>query len=264
MAIDNKIPVIRALWGSQERTLKEIFPKPLFKNEVVMVWGTANKEYLQSLGYTVKTISGYETDPRYTTIHTHYLHKLEAIKIAGVLYSEYLFLDWDCYPLRLFDDTFYDYLQKGNEVQIPLYAYPDEKGLGIVGMMKRSAPWGSVVTVNLEQYITSHEVQLRQYSWQKDGMLISPNFGFVYSRRPSLGKELLQIVHINDIENCVEEHATYVWANCSLEEYITKHEPRVVQGMPNDARMNLQDDSVTKLNIYINFKAEKDLYLKHI
>lgn len=264
MAINNKIPIIRALWGSQERTLKEVFPKPLFKNEVVVVWGTSNKEYLQSLGYQVKVLSGHETDSRYNSIHTHYLHKLEAIKIAGILHKEYLFLDWDCYPLRLFDDTFYEYLEKGNEVQVPLYAYPDEEGLGIVDIINKSTPWGSPITTNLEEYIASHEVQLRQYSWKEGNMLITPNFGFVYSRRPSLGKELLQIANTSNIENCIEEHAMYVWANCNLEEYIGRYEPKVVQGTSDDARKHLQDDSVTRLNSYINFKVEKDLYLKHI
>ena len=268
MAIDNKITVVRALWGSQERVLKEVFPKPLFQNEVVIVWGLSNKKYLESLGYTVKTLSIDETDKKYSTIHNHYMHKLEAVKVAGLLYNEYIFLDWDCFPLRPFDNSFYEHLQKGNEVQIPLYAYPDKEGLGIIDMIDEHTPWEPLqLTDNLKEYVISHEQQLRKYSWEHDDMLVSPNFGFVYSRRSTLGKELIDVANSNNMLNCIEEHAFYIWANCTLDEYIDKYEPRVLQGASDDVRIYNKDakqDAVIKINNYISSRIEKDIYLKHI
>ena len=268
MAVDNKIPIIRALWGNQDRTLKEIFPTPLFKNEIVIVWGSDNKNYLESLGYQVKLLSGYQTNSQYDSIHNHYMHKLEAIKIAGLLYNEYIFLDWDCFPLKPFDAAFYNHLLQGNEVQIPLYAYPDKEGLGIMDMIDEHTPWDPLdLTDNLKEYIKSHEFQLRKYSWKHDEMLVSPNFGFVYSRRSSLGKELIDIANNNDIKNCIEEHSFYTWVNCTLNEYINKYEPKTLQGTSDDVRIynkNAKQDAVIKINKYINSKIEKDIYLKHI
>lgn len=270
MAISSKIPIIRALWGSTERTLKEIYPKPLFDNELAIVWGSENKRYLESLGYQVKVLSVDETDSKYSSLHNHYIHKIEAIRIAGVLYDEYIFLDWDCFPLRYFDDTFFNHLRNGNEVQIPLYAYPNEKGLGISKMIQQSTPWTNTpLSKDLKEYIKAHEIQLREYSWLKDNLLISPNFGFVYSRRKSLGNELLTLIKENNIQNCVEEHAFYLWAGCTLDEYILKYEPKVIQGTSNDTRTyiynyNYINDPVYKLNNYIESNIQKDLYLKHI
>ena len=268
MAINNKIPVVRALWGNQQRTVKEVFPKPLFKNETVITWGSSNKLYLESLGYDVKLLSPYETDPQYNSIHNHYMHKLEAIRVAGLLYSEYIFLDWDCFPLRPFDDAFYNYLRQGNEVQVPLYAYPNKEGLGIIDMIDEHTPWEPLpLTDNLREYVISHEQQLRKYSWEHDDMLISPNFGFVYSCRSTLGKELIDIANANNILNCIEEHSFYVWANCTLNEYVDRYEPKVLQGTSDDVRIYNKDakqDAVIKINNYINSKIEKDIYLKHI
>lgn len=268
MAIDNKITVVRALWGNQERTLAEVPPKPLFKNETVIVWGIENKKYLESLGYNVKCLSVEDTDKKYSTLHKHYMHKLEAIKIAGVLHKEYIFLDWDCFPLRPFDNSFYEHLQKGNEVQIPLYAYPDKEGLGIIDMIDENTPWEPLqLTDNLKEYVKSHEAQLRKYSWKYDGMLVSPNFGFVYSRKSGLGKELIEIANTNNVLNCIEEHAFYIWANCTLDEYIDKYEPRVLQGTSDDVRIYNRDskqDAVIKINKYVDTTAKKDIYLKHI
>jgi hypothetical protein len=268
MAIDNKIPIVRALWGNQERTLSEVPPKTLFKNETVIVWGSNNKKYLEALGYNVKCLSIEDTDKKYSTLHKHYMHKLEAIKVAGVLHKEYIFLDWDCFPLRPFDSNFYNYLQKGNEVQIPIYAYPDKEGLGIIDMIDESTPWGPLqLTDNLKEYVKSHEDQLRKYSWKHNEMLVSPNFGFVYSRRSSLGKELIDIADSNNVLNCIEEHSFYIWANCTLDEYINKYEPKVLQGTSDDVRIYNKDskqDAVIKINKYVNAIAKKDIYLKHI
>ena len=53
MAINNKIPIIRALWGETDRTKNEVFQNPIFTDEIVITWGVENESFLKSLGYKV-------------------------------------------------------------------------------------------------------------------------------------------------------------------------------------------------------------------
>ena len=130
--------------------------------------------------------------------------------------------------------------------------------------------WDNVVTENTLSFIKSHENQLRKYHWPINNMLASPNFGFYYSRRPGTGKELLTLAKDNDVTNCVEEHAMFLWANCSLDEYLEKYEPLVVKGADDSTWMERQyfedqsQDVVYKINKYITSKIDKKIYFRHI
>lgn len=273
MAINNKIQIIRAIWGRSERSINEIFITPIFKNETVMVWGTENKTDLESRGYNVILMSESVTDPNYSTIHIHFIHKLLAIAEAEKHYNEFIFLDWDCYLAKPLDNYFYKSLREGNEVQVPLYAYHDEPGIGIVKLMMLPANdrYKNELSNDLLEYIKSHEIQLRKYSWKKDDMLVTPNFSFFYSRKPGIGQELLEITHKNNILNCIEEHAFFLYANCSLDDYIEKFEPNVTLGTHHDTRTyisgskyDLEKDPIIRINNYISTKIDKNLYFKHI
>ena len=273
MAINNEIQVIRALWGTVERSMNEVFIKPIFKNETVIVWGAENRDKLESMGYDVILMSEWPTDAKYSTIHAHFMHKLLAIAEAEKHYNEFLFLDWDCYISKPLDIEFYRSLREGNDVQVPLYAYHDEEGIGIVKLMTFAANerYNNEPSQDLLEYIKSHEEQLRKYSWKSENMLITPNFSFFYSRKPNIGQMLIDITIENNILNCIEEHAFFLYANCSIEEYIQKFEPIVTFGTHNDTRnymvsggYDIENDPVIKINKYIETKVNKNIYFKHI
>jgi hypothetical protein len=273
MAINNKIPIVRALWGDVERTRNEVFQNPIFTDEIVITWGVENETFLKSLGYKVVCLSEFSSDASYSTIHSHFMHKLLAVQHAGKIFNEFIFLDWDCYLAKPLDDHFYQQLQKGNDIQVPLYAYHDSEGIGIVDIMTHSAQerYNNEAPPELLAYIASHEAQLRKYSWKFENMLVTPNFSFFYTRNPNVGEELIKIATENNILNCIEEHAFYLFANCTVDEYIVKFEPSVTYGTHNDTRMHMErkgydlsNDPVIKINKYINTKVNKNIYFKHI
>lgn len=269
--MDNDIIIVRALWGNTQRTLNEIFPFPIFKKEIVYVWGIENQKFLQERGFNTVLVEENPTSLNYSTIHTQYYHKLEAIKKANCDYKEFIFLDWDCYLLKPLDDYFYQTLREGNDVQVPTYAYTDTKYAGIpkLIMFQGNERYKNSISEDLRQYMLNQEIQLRKYSWKQDELLISPNFCFFYTRRPNIGQELLQIAEENQIENCVEEHAMYLWANCSLDDFIKKYEPKVLQGTADETRTLLYtydywNDPIIKINNYISNLIDKTIYFKHI
>jgi len=268
--MDIKIPIIRALWGNSQRSLDEVFPFPILE-EIVLVWGNENEFFLKERGFNTILMSETPTDPRYSTIQSQFYHKLEVIKKAGELYDEFIFLDWDCYLLRPMDDTFCELLREGNEIQVPIYAYDDVRYVGIPKLIiyPGNKRYQNSISEDLRHYIMGQEIQLRKYSWKQDGLLISPNFCFFYTRNPNIGEELIQIAKQNSIENCIEEHAMYLWANCSVDEFIKKHEPKVLQGTADETRtlMHLYDyevDPVIRINKYISTLVDKTIYFKHI
>lgn len=269
--MDTNITIVRALWGDTERSLNEVFPLPIFKEEIVYVWGIKNQELLEKRGFQTILMGTTVTDPNYSTIHTQYYHKLEVIRRANNDYSEFIFLDWDCYLLKLLDEYFYKSLKEGNDTQVPTYAYLDTKYAGIPKLVLSpgNERYRNSISEDLRNYILSQESQLRKYSWKKDGLLVSPNFCFFYTRRSNIGEELLQIAKEHQIENCVEEHAMYLWANCNIDEFIQKYEPKVVQGTADETRTSLykyeyENDPVIRINKYISQSINKNIYFKHI
>ena len=266
-----KITIIRALWGDSQRTLNEVFPFPILEEEIVCVWGSENESFLKKRGFNTILMNEISTDPQYSTIESQFYHKLESIKKAGEIYNEFIFLDWDCYLLRPLDDNFYKLLREGNDIQVPTYAYDDVKYAGIpkLIMYPGNKRYKNTIPEDLRQYIIGQEIQLRKYSWKQDGLLISPNFCFFYTRRPNIGEELIQISKQNKVENCIEEHAMYLWANCSMDEFIKKYEPKVLQGTADETRTlmhsyNYEVDPVIRINKYISTLVDKTIYFKHI
>jgi hypothetical protein len=267
----NKIVVIRALWGNSEASIKEVLPTPVFENEVVYVWGLDNKKLLDSRGFKTVLMNDEITDPKYSTRETQFYHKLLVIQRAGEMFDEFIFLDWDCYLLRPLDKYFYDSLRNGNDVQVPTYAYDDVKYAGMpkLIMFPANKRYKSGMTESLRLYLLEQEIQLRKYSWKQGNLLVSPNFCFFYTRRSNIGSELLKVALDNNVRNCIEEHAMYLWANCSLDEYIKKYEPKVIQGISDETRTLLykydyKNDPVIKINNYISKMVDKIIYLKHI
>ena len=269
--MDSKIPIVRSFWGTKEYAKNEILPKPIFTNEYVFVWGLDNEKMLKEMGYNVYLMSEFQTDPQYSSIETQFYHKLETLIEAGKYFSEFIMLDWDSFLVRPLDDEFYKLLRAGGDVQVPLYAYPDEPGIGLIKKMTHPnmERYQTEISDDLAFFFKGIESQLRLHSWKANGMLISPNFNFCYTRNPNLGIELREIALEQNIKHCVEENAMFQWSMCSLGEYLNKHEPSVVQGTSDDTKTQMhgwdwEGDAVYKFNKYINQIKPKNLYFKHI
>jgi hypothetical protein len=55
--------IIRAFWGSQEKTWEEVPNKPIFEDEVVYVYGRENYEKFRSMGCLLYTCDAADEAP---------------------------------------------------------------------------------------------------------------------------------------------------------------------------------------------------------
>jgi hypothetical protein len=251
--------IIRVLWGSSERILSEIPKKPLFKNEEVFVYGISNRKYLEDLGYKCRLLCTYETLPLYSDALTHFAHKLEALKVAELLYEEYLFLDWDITLNKKIDDKFYGLIREGGNIQCPLYSYSPT----FYSEMKEHHIQLKNWTPNLELFLKTQTESLEQYSWEYLGNRVLPCFCFFYSRNSKIINTLLTLHRDRKLNTCIEEFSLYLFANCTLKEYIRNYEPKVLRGKEETQKIKSMGNSATMLNRYISTFVEKDIYLLH-
>jgi len=265
----NNIPVIRSIWGENQSTKNEIFEKPIFENEIVFVWGIDNQKYLDNLGYKTHLISEHITNSKYSTNLLHFLHKIDVIAEACKMFDEFILLDWDCFLLKPLDDTFYNLLRNGNEIQMPLYCFEDAERLGLLRYRNPNERYPNNFTKETLSIIDSFEKSVRKYSWKLNNWLVLPNFSFFYTRNNTIGKELLELINLHNVEGIADEHVFYLWANCTLDEYINKFEPEVLCGVTTETRIyemefNKETDYLATFNNYIESIKNKSLYFKHI
>ena len=119
---------------------------------------------------------------------------------------------------------------------------------------------------HLEKHLNIITRGFLKWNWEWEEGLISPNFGFVYSRDITLGEKLIKIGIDNNMEGCVEEHAMFVYADCSLDEYIKKFHPTCLLGVSDEVT---HDDTrigkiQNKFNTYIKNNLKMDIYFEHI
>lgn len=275
--------IVRAYWGNDERRIKEIPKSPLFNNETVFVWGYQNNEHIKNLGYHTVFIkdkkfeksiknpelssgeihgmiedhkNNYHTDPRYSHHLKHYAHKLEALKFADKMFDEYLFLDWDITIAKPLDDTFYNLIRSKGNFQCPIYCYHDTWGKDVIDTIPN-------LTSDAIQFVQFQEKELNKYHWKQEEKKILPCAGFIYSNKANKGQELLDIFNKYDLTCCIEEYAIYIMANCSLDEYIKKYDPLVLNGKEYDRYLDKMSDSIKELNKYVSTKLNKNIYLYH-
>jgi hypothetical protein len=251
------VKIIRAVWGDSEKTRWEVPPFPIYSNQIVYVWGIDNEKWLKERGYETRLIEESKFI-EYATFNGQFLRKLIALDLALQEFGEVILLDWDCYILRELDDNFYELL-KEKPIQCPLYAHH-------IDVKKSCLEVDTFPSNDIRSFIDLIDVTIKKYSWKHDGILVSPNFCFVYSRDIELGKKLIDITLENNIMGCIEEHAMFLYANCTVDEYIDRYQPKVVNGTSDTVTINdlMSERSRKQMNNYIANKIDLDIYLEHI
>ena len=263
----SEVKIIRSYWGNRENTLQEIPYMPFHKNEVVYVWGKKNWDELRIRGYNVRFVEE-ETSPfANDLLELIYERKLIALDLALKEFGEVILLDWDCYILRPLDNEFYKELRK-KPIQCPLYAQHKDCYNALYEIIPENHPWFQ--DPKEHKHLTTHlDVISRgflKWNWEFEEGLISPNFGFFYSSDVTIGKKLIDIAVKNNMEGCVEEHAMFVYADCSLDEYIEKYHPTCLLGVSDEV---VNDKTRIgkiqgKFNNYIKSNLKMNLYYEHI
>lgn len=255
--MNTEVKIVRALWGEDGKSLREVPIVPTIKNQIVYVWGAENNEELRRRGYDTVLMdnAGFDEPSKL------YGRKLIALDLALKEFGEVILLDWDCHILRPLDDKFYGYLDS-RPVQCPLYAQHKHTSEALREIFSIIGD----VSEELEIYTKTMEEEFTKYSWGLDDALVTPNFSFVYSRDKKLGEDLIQIAIDNDLIGCIEEHAMWLYCKCSLDDYVKKYQPVFVQGVSDDRTDHefMISKVQRKVNKFISEKIPMDLYLKHI
>jgi hypothetical protein len=251
-----KIKIIRVLWGGNVN--HEIPRIPLYpEQEVVYCFDYESFWFIQELGYEAKLVKDTKFDGKKG--YNKFGRKLQALDLALQEFGEVLLLDWDCFILKPFDKNFYDSL-KEKPIQIPLYIqHKDTKNAVLEMLVKDQSP-------SLLRELEDLEVGMNKYGWEWEEGVIAPNFGFVYCRDKSFGKKLVDIALEHNLNSVVDEFATLIYVDCTLEEYIEKYVPRVVKGRSD--QMIIYDTRIHKLSRkfskWLDTKVDITNYFEHV
>ena len=251
-----KIKIIRVLWGGNVN--HEIPRMPLYpEQEIVYCFDYESFWFIQDLGYEAKLVKDTKFDGKKG--YNKFGRKLQALDLALQEFGEVLLLDWDCFILKPFDKNFYDSL-KEKPIQIPLYIqHKDTKNAVLEMLVKDQSP-------SLLRELEDLEVGMNKYGWEWEEGVIAPNFGFVYCRDKSFGKKLVDIALEHDLNSVVDEFATLIYVDCTLEEYIEKYVPRVVKGRSD--QMIIYDTRIHKLSRkfskWLDTKVNITNYFEHV
>ncbi len=251
-----KIKIIRVLWGGNVN--HEIPRMPLYpEQEIVYCFDYESFWFIQDLGYEAKLVKDTKFDGKKG--YNKFGRKLQALDLALQEFGEVLLLDWDCFILKPFDKNFYNSL-KEKPIQIPLYIqHKDTKNAVLEMLVKDQSP-------SLLRELEDLEVGMNKYGWEWEEGVIAPNFGFVYCRDKSFGKKLVDIALEHDLNSVVDEFATLIYVDCTLEEYIEKYVPRVVKGRSD--QMIIYDTRIHKLSRkfskWLDTKVNITNYFEHV
>lgn len=255
--MNTEIKIIRTYWGNSEKLKKEIPPIPIYPNQKVFVWGEKNNEFLSDRGFDTFLVND-EIPEKYNNYNGQFYRKLIALDLSLKMFGEVILLDWDCYILREFDDNFYNYL-RSKPIQCPLYGQHE----------KIKSSWEEAILPlddDKRKWYDICDLEFPKYSWKLGSTLVSPNFCFLYSRDVNLGRKLMDISDNYNLGGCIEEHAMFIYTNCSLEEYIKEYHPFFMKGVCTD--YSEDDFLVTKAHIFFNSYIDNfikfDTYINHI
>jgi len=255
--MNTRFKIVRTFWGEDISQYPELTPLPVYKNQVVYVWGEENERHLNKLGYQTILM----VDDPFPGEDKQYGKKLLVLDDAVKRYGEIMMMDWDCYVLRNLDSEFYRNIQL-KETQCPVYAQHENTLEALYEVFGQNDKGKD----RFRSFAEIMNVEFAKYSWRVDNYLVSPNFGFFYTRDKGVGNKLLDIMESNDLKGCIEEHAMWIYANCSLDEYIQRFHPAFVQGVSDDRTdHNFMISRVQRsLNAYVASKIDMSIYIKHI
>lgn len=260
------IKVVRAYWGVQKRFWKEIPEKPLW-DELVYVWGKENEDRFRSMGYETRLMGEEVTKFEYSTIYDHFAHKLDVFDQAERDWKEFLFLDWDVEIVKEIDGRFWE-LVRSKPLQCPVYGYPRDYEKKIWEHIEANPQkkWVQELDPNTRDWVRVQNELLEKYNWNREDLQLVPNVCFFYSNHTGIPAKLKEIYERGEIKTCIEEFAMYAFADCSLDEFIERYEPYVIRGREDDCyHFDLEeDDTMRRINRYVDAKIEKEIYLTHI
>lgn len=249
------VKIVRVLWGD---SVNHELPKvPIFSGqEVVYCFDYESFWFAQDLGYECKLV---KDDLFPGKKLNNFGRKLQALDLALQEYDEVLMLDWDCYLLKPLDKNFYDSL-KEKPIQIPLYIQHEDTAQAIIEIQDISPSKSFIDEMKLM------EKGFHKYGWKWEEGIVAPNFGFVYCRDKSLGKKLVDIAIKEDLTTVVDEFATLIYVDCTLEEYIEKYTPRVLKGRSDQNLIydNRLHDISRKFTKWLDTKIEISEYFEHV
>ena len=245
--------IIRVHWG--DKINNEIPRVPLLKDEVVYVYSMDFYWELKKRGFEIRVVKEEIFNNEWNTFG----RKLQCLDLALQEFGEVILLDWDCYQLKPFDDEFYKLL-KQKPIQIPLYIqHKDTKNaiLDLVGQ-NQSAKFMEEMDLLQEGF--------KKYGWEWEEGLVAPNFGFVYCRDKSFAKKLIDLAIKEDLKTVVDEFATKLYVDCTLEEYIEKYCASVLKGRSDEMIIldcKLHEVS-RKFSKWLDTKIEIKPYFEHV
>tara|TARA_R110002012_G_scaffold145976_2_gene304296 strand:- start:4058 stop:4801 length:744 start_codon:yes stop_codon:yes gene_type:complete len=245
--------IIRVLWG--DKINHEIPKIPLLEDEVVYVWGEKNNELLLERGYETRLLDDVVFEDKYN----HFGKKIFALNEALKEFIEVLLLDWDCYMLKPLDEHFYNTLRE-KPIQIPLYIQHKDTKDAILEILPSNQ------SIELQKELDLLGEGFKKYGWEWEDGYVAPNFGFVYCRNLNFGEQLLKIAQRENLQTVVDEFATLLYVDCSLDEYIEKYLPSVIRGSSNDKFIldKRLHHLCKKFNNYVDNKIKITPYFEHI
>lgn len=261
------IKIVRCLWGNKKKhefteknvdfyhnecsEAKVFDDKFNLKNQIVFVWDNVNKEHIEKLGYPYF----YMGDSLNVPAGFDFYHKLLGLQKSMELYDEILFLDWDFMIQKELDDVFHKLLRDGNDIQIPLYFYPDE-------LLKPFEHINAKCNNGMHYFNMLFYNIVRYCKWKFDNGLVIPNAGFIYCRDKNFFNQLIEIQKVYGITSNIEELCAMIYLNNTIKttrEYVNKIEPVVCNGREDKEMEGKQ----ALLNAYTMEILNKNIYFKH-
>jgi hypothetical protein len=122
---------VRAIWGNVSlhregkiaKEIAEVKDKDWF---TVYTFGSENHKWLSGLGF--KTVMISSSPVLYDMESELYRHKLDVFAHAATNFDEFVFIDWDCFPVASLADV-WEALNKKESFQANLYQYRTKKCL---------------------------------------------------------------------------------------------------------------------------------------
>lgn len=260
---------IRIFWGdlnvfdSKFKTQIEQASQFDIPNQIVYVWGVKNEQFIKQFGFETRLISEQSNFTEYGAghhmfNHTSLIHKLHAFNLAVEEFNEVIFIDWDCFPIKPFDDIFFELLRSKGPLQVPLYTYPYE---GIKDLTDKTKHEKFVV--DFAEVLQQH---LIQYAYKEELGYVLPNTGFMYCRDSSISAQLLSNAIEYKLKSVPDEFAVMVYGiqnNYSIDDYILNLEPSVSYGKHQEGE-SYWEVAQKQLNVLTESLVEKNVYFNHV